>query len=215
MIKIEFTLKYPNCLGIHIVKNGIKKYGSQNYLCNECGKQFIGDHALDYSGCHSGLKHRIELMLVRCVGIRNIAEIENISIGTVLSVLVKSDKIIKPKQKHYDNLDVDEFWTHVGKKEEKVWLIYAYHRETGEIVTWVWGKRDFKTAKKLREKITELGLSFVTICTDDWAPFKKAFKGDNHIIGKKFTVRIEDNNCLLIHRIRSAVRKTYCFSKKY
>jgi hypothetical protein len=56
-------------------------------------------------------------MLVRCIGIRDIAEIENISIGTVLSVLVKSDKIIKPKPKHYDNLEVDEFWTHVGKKE--------------------------------------------------------------------------------------------------
>jgi transposase-like protein len=60
MIKIEFTLKCPNCLGIHIVKNGIKKYGPQNYLYNECGKQFIGDHALDYNGYHSGLKHRIE-----------------------------------------------------------------------------------------------------------------------------------------------------------
>jgi IS1 family transposase len=41
---------------------------------------------------------------------------------------------------------------------------------------WVWGKRDFKTAKKLREKITKLGLSFDTICTDNWVSFKKAFK---------------------------------------
>jgi transposase-like protein len=176
MIKILITLKCPDCSGIHIVKNGIKEYGTQNYLCNDCGRQFIGDHALDYKGCHSGLKHRIELMLVRCVGIRDIAEIENISFGKVLSVLTKSDKIIEPKQKHYDNLEVDEFWTYVGKKQEKVWLIYAYHRLTGEIVTWVWGKRDFKTAKKLREKITELGPTFDTICRMIGYHLKKRLK---------------------------------------
>jgi IS1 family transposase len=39
-----------------------------------------------------------------------------------------------------------EFWTNVGEKKNKVWLIYAYHRESGEIVASnqrfaVWGKR--------------------------------------------------------------------------
>ena len=43
---------------------------------------------------------------------------------------------------HYESLEVDEFWTFVGNKKNKHWLIYAYHRETGEIVAYVWGKRD-------------------------------------------------------------------------
>ncbi len=30
-------------------------------------------------------------------------------------------------------------------KKNKQWLIYAYHRETGEIVAYVWGKRDLAT----------------------------------------------------------------------
>jgi hypothetical protein len=48
--------------------------------------------------------------------------------------LLKSTKYkIKPKRTHYDCLEIDEFWTHVGKKENKAWLIYAYHRESGEI----------------------------------------------------------------------------------
>jgi hypothetical protein len=34
-------------------------------------------------------------------------------------------------------LEVDEFWTYVGNKKNKVWLIYAYHRATGEIVSYV------------------------------------------------------------------------------
>jgi IS1 family transposase len=36
-------------------------------------------------------------------------------------------------------LGIDEFWTYAGKKENKVWLIYAYCRETGEIVAYAWG----------------------------------------------------------------------------
>jgi len=212
-MKIEITLKCPRCSGLHIVKNGIKKSEVQNYLCKTCNRQFIGDHALTYKGCHSGLYKKIELMLVRNIGIRDIAEIENVSTCTVLSVLTKSDKIITPKQKHYDVLEVDEFWTYVGNKNTKVWLIYAYHRLTGEIVAWVFGKRDYKTSKKLRDKITKLGLTFSSIVTDSWDSFAKVFKSDNHIIGKKHTIGIEGNNCRLRHRIRRAVRKTCCFSK--
>ena len=58
MLKIEITLKFPHCTGTNIVKNGIKAYGVQNYLCKDCGRQFIGDHALTYQGCHSYLYHK-------------------------------------------------------------------------------------------------------------------------------------------------------------
>jgi len=66
---------------------------------------------------------------------------------------------IKPKKKHYSNLEVDEFWTFVGSKENKKWLIYAYDRESGEIVAYVWGDRNAKTAKRLREKLKQLQLT--------------------------------------------------------
>jgi IS1 family transposase/transposase-like protein len=213
-MKIEITLECPHCSDTNIIKNGKKKNKKQNYLCNCCRKQFIGDHALIYKGCHSNLKHKIELMLVRGVGVRDISEIEDVSIGKVLSVLTKSNKIIQPKQKHYDKLEIDEFWTYVGSKNRKIWLIYAYHRETGEIVKWCWGKRNHKTAKRLRDKIIESGITYNLIYTDDWNSFIKAFKSDNHIIGKKNTVGIEGNNCRLRHRIRRSFRKTCCFSKK-
>ena len=128
---IKIILYCPDCQSAKIKKNGNKSYKKQNFLCKNCGRQFIGDHALCYKGCHSELSHKILKMLVRGVGIRDVAEIENISINKVLSVLVKSNHKIKPKQSHYDKLEVDEFWTYVGNKKNKVWLIYAYHRETG------------------------------------------------------------------------------------
>ena len=125
-MKIEIILKCPSCSGINIKKNGKKKNKKQNYCCNDCKRQFIGDHALTYKGCHSELANKILLMLVRGLGIRDIAEIGNISVKKVLSILVNSNKIIKPQQSCYDELEVDEFWAYVGNKKNKLWLVYAY-----------------------------------------------------------------------------------------
>jgi IS1 family transposase len=62
-------------------------------------------------------------------------------------------------------LEVDEFWTYVGKKSNKVWLVYAYQRETGEIVAFVWGKRNLKTAGALKKKLSDFGVSYGSIAT--------------------------------------------------
>jgi hypothetical protein len=86
----------------------------------------------------------IKIMLVRGAGIRDIGIILQISITTVLKVLKSTKYKIKPKRTHYGCLETDEFWTYVGKKKNKVWLIYAYHRGSGEIVAFVWGKRKLR-----------------------------------------------------------------------
>jgi IS1 family transposase len=76
----------------------------------------------------------------------------------------------------------------VGKKKNKVWLVYAYHRESGEIVAYVWGKRDIKTAKKLRERIKGLGISCDRVSTDNRDSFLAVFGEDAHSAGKAHTV---------------------------
>jgi len=63
---------------------------------------------LSYKGWHSELIHKILMMLVRGIGIRDISEIEKMSIKKVLSVLVSSKHTIKPQQNHYDSFEVDE-----------------------------------------------------------------------------------------------------------
>jgi IS1 family transposase len=122
--------------------------------------------------------------------------------------------MIRPRQPYYDCLEADEFWTYVGKKSNRVWLIYACHRKTGEIVAFVWGKRDLKTANELKKKLSDSGVSYGSIATDDRDSFVTAFRDKNHLIGKKYTVGIEGNNYRLRHRIRRTFRKTCCFSKK-
>ncbi|MDR1198737.1 MAG: hypothetical protein LBK94_06950 [Prevotellaceae bacterium] len=66
-----------------------------------------------------------------------------------------------------------------------------------------------ETAKKLLAS----GIRYDRICTDNWEIFISAFQADNNITGKKNTVGIGGNNCLLRHRIRQTFRKTCCFSK--
>jgi transposase-like protein len=87
---IKITLYCPICQRTNIKRNGKKYNKKQNYLCKDCGHQFIGDHALSYKGCHSCLIQKILLMLIRGIGIRDISVIENLSIKKVLSVLVNS-----------------------------------------------------------------------------------------------------------------------------
>ena len=77
---------------------------------------------LTYKGWHSELIHKILIMLVRGFGIRDIAVVEKISVNKVLSILVNSNHTLKPKQNHYDSLEVDEFWTYVGNKKNRQYL---------------------------------------------------------------------------------------------
>ena len=213
-MQITLEIKCPTCLSDSIKKNGIKVDGKQNDQCKDCKRQFIGDHALSYLGCNSGITRKILQLMVRGSGIRDIAEVERISIGKVLRTLTESAYQIQPKQSHYESLEVDEFWTFVGNKNNKQWLIYAYHRETGEIVAYVWGKRDLVTVQRLKTKLKQLGIHYTRIASDHWDSFITAFKNCKQSIGKLFTVGIEGNNCKIRHRIRRGFRRSCNFSKK-
>ncbi|QDJ91310.1 IS1 family transposase [Acinetobacter haemolyticus] len=58
-MRITLEIKCPTCLSDSIKKNGIKVDGKQNYQCKDCKRQFIGDHALSYLGCNSGITRKI------------------------------------------------------------------------------------------------------------------------------------------------------------
>ena len=87
-MKITLQIKCPTCLSNNIKRNGIKVDGKQNHQCKDCKRQFIGDHALSYQGCNSGITGKILHLMVRGSGVRDIAEVERISIGKVLRTLV-------------------------------------------------------------------------------------------------------------------------------
>ena len=151
-MEITITLYCPDCQRAEIKKNGKKSFYRQNYLCKSCGRQFTGNHALCYKGCHSERNSKIPRTPVRGVGIGYIAEIEKISIGKVLSVLTRSNHKIEPKQNHYDWLEVDEFQTYAGNKNSRRRLINAYHRTTGETVAYVFGEAQLEDSQKIKKE---------------------------------------------------------------
>ena len=153
-------------------------------------------------------------MLVRGSGVRDVSAVLRISAKKVLQVLKSTKYRIQPQRRHYGCLETDELWTHVGRKTNKVWLVYAYHRESGEIVAYVWGKRNLKTAEKLRKRLKRLEIGYDRLGVDNWDSFLKAFEEDEKDVGKEHTVGIEGNNCRLRHRLRRVFRKSCCFSKK-
>ena len=212
LIKMEFNC--PHCRSPNIVRNGKKSISTQNYLCKTCGKHFISNSERTYYGALPCISNLIIIMLVRGIGIRDISVILKISVWKVLQTLISTNYQIKPAMKHYECLEIDELWTYVGWKTNKIWLLYAYHRESGEIVAYVWGKRDLKTAKKLRNRLKRLGITYDQVAIDNWESFITAFKDEKEMVGKEYTVGIEGNNCRLRHRIRRAFRRTCCFSKK-
>ena len=97
----------------------------------------------------------------------------------------------KPLRDFYDVLEIDEFWTYVGRKGHKVWLSYAYHRRSGEMVAHGWGKRDTRTAEKLRRRLVRLGVRYGAIATDSQDSFGKVFGGERFLTGKQHTKGIE------------------------
>ncbi|MBC6401362.1 MAG: IS1 family transposase, partial [Ekhidna sp.] len=62
---------------------------------------------------------------------------------------------------------------------------YAYHRASGEIVAWVFGKRNTNTVRELWYKIEALGIKWGRLLTDNWKRFKRAFSDTHHVIGKR------------------------------
>jgi IS1 family transposase len=75
----------------------------------------------------------------------------------------------------------------VKGKKNKIWFIYTYHRESGEIVAYVWGRRDLKTAKKQRKRIEWLGISYDQVTKNKRNSFILTFVEDNHKVGKEYT----------------------------
>jgi insertion element IS1 protein InsB len=165
-------------------------------------------------GSDKRIKDKVLPILLRGGGVRDCAVVLGISVNCVLRHLVHSAEqvLIKPKQSRYHRVQIDELWSYVSKKEKKVWLLYAYCAESGEILGFTMGKRNTKTVKNLMIKLKGLDVDFY--CTDDWEAFSSVLPYYRHLIGKHFTRAIEGINTWFRTRVRRLVRRTTCFSKK-
>jgi len=98
-----------------------------------------------------------------------------------------------------------------GFKKNKLWVLKAVDRGTRRVVAWVLGYRDTATFKRLYDKVKHL-----TNCifyTDDWDAFAKVLPKERHIIGKKHTIAIEQDNSNTRHHLGRFTRRIKMVSK--
>jgi insertion element IS1 protein InsB len=107
--------------------------------------------------------------------------------------------------------EADEQWSFVQNKKNQRWLWYAIDSATGQILSFVFGRRTDAVCKKLISSLKAFNIS--KYFTDDWASYAKYIPADKHVIGKRGTQKIENKNLLLRTRIKRLARKTICFSK--
>ncbi|MDW7695613.1 IS1 family transposase [Flammeovirgaceae bacterium SG7u.111] len=212
MCEITTKVHCPHYHRANVVKNGKSRAGIQRFMCRGCGKHF--QHGYLYWGASPLVKRLATRMLGRCNGIRDCAEILHISKQCVSNCLSGMFQDTDPPDVsgRHQKVRIDEFWTYVGRKKNKRWLLYAYGPGSKQILTWQWGKRDTGTARSLYGRLENADIDW--FCTDDWKAFAKVLPYTKHLIGKSFTKDIEGVNTSLGARNKRTVRRTTCFSKK-
>jgi len=80
----------------------------------------------------------------------------------------------------------------------------------GKTIGWYIGNRSAKTFKEFYERFKDLDAIFYT---DDWDVYSKIIPSYKHIIGKKYTIDIEQNSSNVRHFLGRMTRITKVVTK--
>jgi insertion element IS1 protein InsB len=147
------------------------------------------------------------------VGIQSAARILAISPATVIRRILKIAKATKRpypvlKGKCYQ---VDELFTYIGHKNNRVCIAYSLEVESGNVIDVVVGHRN-KT--NLGKVITPLILSEAQkITTDKLNIYKKLIPPEIHATKFRGINKIERHNLTLRTQLKRLNRRTICYSK--
>ena len=214
MCLINIKANCLHCSSPNVVKNGTKGTGKQNFLCNDCGKQF--QYEYEYQGADPRVRKKIKSSLLHGGGIRDNSSVFEVSQNVVLQIIKSEAKDLKIKasQKVYDYVEIDEMYSFVQHKGKKVWIFYVYAPQTKEILAFTMGKRNIKQLRYLMIKIKHLNIKIKVYRTDKFEGFKTVLKHYVHLIGKEFTKHIEGRNTHIRARLARFQRRSTKFSKK-
>jgi len=111
---------------------------------------------------------------------------------------------------------LDELWSFVGSKKNKVWIWLALERQTRRIVGLAFGDRSEKTCLDLWKSLPASCRKRAIFYTDYWDSYKFVLPSKRHRAVDKAsgeTSHIERFNNTLRQRCSNLVRKTLSFSK--
>lgn len=111
---------------------------------------------------------------------------------------------------------MDELWSFVNDKNQKVWIWVALERETRRIVGLAFGDRSSQTCLELWQSLPANYRKRAVIYSDFWSAYADVLPSKRHrAVGKETgeTAHIERFNNTLRQRCPNLVRKTLSFSK--
>jgi insertion element IS1 protein InsB len=107
--------------------------------------------------------------------------------------------------------EADEMWSFVQCKKNQRWLWHAIDHHSGQIMAYVFGRRQDEAFLKLKALLEPFGIT--KYYTDYWGAYTRHIDPDQHEPGKRNTQKIERKHLTLRARIKRLTRKTICFSK--
>lgn len=113
-------MECPECKSTHIRKNGIKK-GKQNYICVDCGRQFI-DRYETTLGYSDEVKRECLELYVNGMGFRGIERVKKVHHTTVISWVKQVGERLPDAHAPESSIavgELDELETFVGSKKTK------------------------------------------------------------------------------------------------
>ncbi len=218
-----------HCGNSDVIKHGCLKTGKQRFFCRNDACPHV-TFIRDYTnlGCLTEIKNKVVDMALNGSGIRDTARVLDISPPTVIKELKKKASELEPVNhdvldyieniqdihvviKPYDEVELDEMWSFVGKKSQQRWLWHAIDHQTGKILAYVFGSRKDEVFLQLQELLEPFGIQH--FYSDDWGAYERHIEKAKHCIGKRNTQKIERKHLTLRTRIKRLARKTICFSK--
>lgn len=193
------------------IKKG-KTLNHQRYRCTICLKFQQGSYSYQ-----SHLVKDIELInLVKegvGISIRGSARLLHISNSTVINRILKIARNLKRKSPVTlgNKYQVDELFTYVGNKKNRVCVAYSLNVDTKEVVGIVVGKRN-KT-NLMRVISTLLLANSKQITTDKLNIYKELIPKEIHSTKNRGINHIERQNLTLRTHLKRLNRKTICYSK--
>jgi len=105
----------------------------------------------------------------------------------------------------------DEMGSYVRSKANPRWLWHAIDHHTGQVLAYVFGRRQDTVFLELKALLEPFGIT--RYCTDGWGAYERHVEAEQHTVGKANTQKIESKHMNLRTRIKRLVRRTICFSK--
>ena len=107
--------------------------------------------------------------------------------------------------------ELDEMWSYVRSKANPRWLWHAIDHHTGQVLAYVFGRRQDTVFLALKALLAPFGIT--RYFTDGWGAYERHLDAEQHEVGKANTQKIESKHINMRTRIKRLVRRTICFSK--